>query len=253
VQLAHRLEGSEDAPVLVLPSSLGTALELWEPLLPELAGTLRVLRYDQRGHGGSSVPPGPYSVDDLVEDAVALLDGLGLERVSWCGLSLGGIVGMQLAADAPERVDRLVLACTTARFDDPGRYAQRAQVVRLEGMEAVADAVVAAWLAPGAAPDRLAWLRAMLVATPAEGYAGCCEALGGWDFRARLPEIEAPTLVLAGAEDAATPLPHAERLAEAVPGAELVVLDGAGHLACVDRPAAFADAVRAHVLTGRPA
>jgi 3-oxoadipate enol-lactonase len=251
MRLAHALDGPDGAPVLVLPSSLGTTLELWEPQLAALTGGFRALRYDQRGHGGSPAPPGPYAVDDLAEDALELLDELGLERVSWCGLSLGGVVGMQLVVTAPERVDRLVLACTSARFDRPEAFAERASVVRRKGMEAIADTVVARWLAPGASSETVAWLRAMLVTIPPEGYAGCCEALSTWDFRDRLAEIDVPTLVIAGAEDEATPLRHAELLANAIPGATLKVLDGAGHLATVDRADAFAGAVLSHLETAR--
>ncbi len=253
---AHRLDGPEDAPVLVLPASLGTTRELWEPQLRTFAGAFRVLRYEHRGHGASPAPPGPYAIEDLARDALELLDKLGLERVSWCGLSLGGMVGMWLGAHAPERLDALVLACTAARMPEPEAYAERAALVRERGVEAIADAVVARWLTPQTVRERhelVARLREGLLATSREGYAGCCEALAAWDFRDELAALAAPTLVIAGGEDAATPAATTDLLAERIPGARLVVIPGAAHLANLDRPRAFADAALEHLLAGRRA
>jgi 3-oxoadipate enol-lactonase len=239
--LAHRFDGPEDAPVLVLPCSLGTSSELWEPDL--FTPTYRVLRYEHRGHGGSPAPPGPYSMDELAADALELLDELGLPRVAWCGLSIGGMVGMWLGARAPERLSSLVLACTSARVPAPDAYRERAGIVRAHGLEAVADAVVARWFSGLTSPETRARFRAILVSTDAEGYAGCCEALASWDFRDELPEVSAPTLVLAGERDEATPKEDSELLAERIPGARLVVLSGAAHLANVERPHEFAATV----------
>jgi 3-oxoadipate enol-lactonase len=239
--LAHRLDGPEDAPVLVLPCSLGTSSELWEPDL--FTQGYRVLRYDLRGHGGSPVPPGPYSMDELAADAVELLDELGLRRVTWCGLSLGGMVGMFIGSRAPERLTSLVLACTSARVPAPDAYRQRAAVVRARGMEAVADAVISRWFSDLTPLETRARFRAILVSTDAEGYAGCCEALADWDFRRELPEVSVPTLVVAGERDEATPKEDSELLAERIPGARLVVLAGAAHLANVERPHEFAATV----------
>jgi 3-oxoadipate enol-lactonase len=244
----HRLDGPESAPVVALPSSLGTTLELWEPQLRSLGRSFRLLRYDHRGHGGSAVPPGPYSMEDLGRDALELLDELGLERVSWCGLSLGGMVGMWLGAHAPERLDSLVLACTSAHMGAPETYRERAVLVRERGIEPIADAVVARWFTTTADPGLVRRFRELLVSTPAEGYASTCEALAAWDFRAELDAVAVPTLVLAGAEDEATPAADTELLAERIPGARRVVLDGAAHLANLERPDEFADAVLAHVV-----
>ena len=150
MRLHHRVEGPPDAPALVLSASLGTTLEAWEPQAAVLTGVLRVVRYDRRGHGGSPVPPGPYSLDELGRDALELLDDLEVERASWCGLSLGGLVGLWLGVEAPERIDRLVLACTTAAFLPREQWLERAQRVRAEGVAAIADAVVARWFTSGA-------------------------------------------------------------------------------------------------------
>lgn len=247
---AYDLRGPDGAPVLVLPSSLGTTRELWEPQLDAFTREFRVLRYEHRGHGASAVPPGPYSMEELGGDALDLLGELGLERVSWCGLSLGGMVGMWLGANAPERFDALVLACTAARVGAPDVYRARAALVRERGIEPVADAVVGRWFTAETTrerPELPARYRAMVTAQPVEGYAGCCEALAGWDFRDELGGVAVPTLVLAGSEDEATPAPDTDLLAELIPGARLVTLDGAAHLANLERPAEFAAAALAHL------
>lgn len=245
MKLSYDMHGDPAAPVLVLPCSLGTTRELWDPA--PYAQRFRVLRYEHRGHGESEAPPGPYTMEELAIDALALLDELAFVRVSWLGLSLGGMVAMWIAVHAPERVDRLVLACTSARVPSPRAYAERADVVREQGVERVADAVLSRWFtteAPAALRERF---RAILVATPAEGYAGCCDALAAWDFRKRLTEVAAPTLVLAGAEDKANPSGDTDLLAERIPGARHAVLEGAAHLANLERPTAFADAALAHL------
>lgn len=248
--LDHRLEGPEGADVLVLANSLGTTQGLWTRQLPALSERFRVLTYDHPGHGRSSLPDQPATVGILAAGVLGLLDELGLERVSFCGVSLGGMVGMALAHQAPERVDRVVLSCTSAYIGPPEGWHDRARVVRADGMNAIADAVVARWFTPELAqhdPETVARFRAMLVATPPEGYARCCEAIAGWDARERLADIAAPVLVVAGAEDPATPLEHAELIASRIPGARLRVLEGAAHLANVERAEAFTDAVLEHL------
>ena len=249
--LAHRIDGPENAPVLVLPSSLGTTRELWEPQVETLVREFRVLRYEQRGHGDSEIPPGPYTMEELARDALALLDEVGLDRGCWCGLSLGGMVGMWLGANVPQRVDALVLACTSARVPAPDVYRERAAIVRERGIEPVADAVVDRWFTRETFRQRPALparFRELLVATPPEGYAACCEALAGWDFGDELAEIAVPTLVIAGEEDQATPAADTDLLAERIPGSRLVTLAGAAHLANLERPREFADAALAHLL-----
>lgn len=248
--LAHLLAGRPDAPVLVLPSSLGTTRELWDAQIDALERDFRVLRYEHRGHGASPEPQGPYSMPELGADAIALLDELGIERALWCGLSLGGMVGMWLAVHAPERLSGLVLACTSARVASPDAYRERAALVREHGIEPVADAIVARWFTSTTfheRPNLPERFRAIVVSQPVEGYAGCCEALAGWDFREELASIAVPTLVVAGAEDEATPAADTDLLADRIPGARRVVLDGAAHLANLERPDAFLDAVVPHL------
>ena len=252
-RLHATLDGPPGAPVLVLGGSLGTTGALWEAQLAELAARFWVVRYDHLGHGGSLVPAGPYSIDLLGRELLALLDELGIDYASFAGLSLGGMVGMWVAAHAPERVQRLVLFCTSARLGPPEMWHERAAAVRAGGMPAVVDGVLARWFTPAFAQERpevVAVYREMVTATPAEGYAGCCEAIAGMDLRPVLGAIGAPTLVVAGAQDPATPPEHAELIAAAIPGARLAVLDRAAHLATVEQPDRAGSLLLEHL--GRP-
>jgi 3-oxoadipate enol-lactonase len=234
----------------MLSNSLGTDLGMWDDPLPWLMERFRVLRYDQRGHGRSPAPPGPYTIADLAGDALELLDRLGLERVSFCGVSLGGMTGMWLAVNAPERLDRLALCCTSAYLPPRESWTERAATVRARGMEAVVDAAFERWFTPALAqlrPDALERARRALLGVSAEGYAGCCEAIASHDLRAEVGSIRVPTLVLAAADDPATPPEHGRLIAEAVEGARLVVLERGRHLVAVEQPDEFAGAVLAHL------
>lgn len=233
------LEGMPDTPVVVLSSSLGTTSELWEPQLAALTPRLQLIRYDHPGHGTAPVPDGPVEIADMGAGLLRMLDQLGLERVSFCGISLGGCVGMWLAANAPQRIERLVLACTSPRFPAE-TYRDRAAAVREHGLEPIADAVVERWVAPDS--PRRAWLRGLLLSTPPEGYARCCEALADFDARADLGRIEAPTLVLHGTEDPAVSREDVALLTERIPDSRLVELP-ARHLANADDPDGFSAAV----------
>jgi 3-oxoadipate enol-lactonase len=244
-------DGAPEQPTLVLGASLGSTLAMWDPQLPALSKSGRLVRFDYRGHGASPAPPGPYRIDDLGADVLALLDRLEIARASYAGLSLGGMVGMWLATHAPERIDRLVLICTAARPPQPSLYSERAALVLEAGTsEAVADGVVARWFTSGFArehPDVVARHRAMIAATPAEGYAGCCAAIASLDMRDTLPAIHAPTLVIAGAQDEALPPELGRAIAEAVPGARVRVLDPAAHLASVEQAAAVTELIADHL------
>jgi 3-oxoadipate enol-lactonase len=239
VDLHCEIEGSPDLPPVVLAGSLGTTLAMWEPQLRALSGTARMIAVDHRGHGRSPAPPGPYSIADLASDVLALLDTLELERVSWCGLSLGGMVGQWLAINAPARIDRLILVSTSAHLPPPENWIERAAVVRAAGTtEPLADTVLGRWFTEPYArehPEVVSRVRAMVVATPAEGYAGCCEAISELDLRSGLATITAPTVVIAGRQDPSTPLEHTRAIAEAVPGARLEVLDPGAHLVSIER------------------
>jgi 3-oxoadipate enol-lactonase len=238
-RLHHRLDGPADAPVVVLSGSLGTDLSVWEQAAAPLGERFRTLRYDLRGHGQSGVPPGPYAMSDLGEDLLALMDEAGIERAALCGLSIGGMISMWIAANAPERVSRLVLCCTSAYLGPDAGYGERAAAVRRHGIEPIADQVIERWFTPHFAreqPEAVRDMRARLCATPAEGYAGCCEAIDGMDLRGALTTIRAPTLVVAGEADPATPPAHGEAIAEAVADAELTILPDAAHLAPFEHP-----------------
>ena len=244
------VEGPRDAPPLVLLCSLGSTVDMWTPQRRDLAGGYRVISLDTRGHGGSPVPDGPCAVADLAADVLETLDDLGVERASFAGVSLGGAIAQAIALGAPERVATLVLLCTSARFGDPEPWHERAATVRAGGVGAVADAVVARWFTPRyaqAEPATVDAMRSMISATPAAGYAACCEAIAGWDVISALGAVSAPTLVIAGAEDPATPPAHAEVIASTVPGARLEVLDDAAHLASYQRPEVITPMIRDHV------
>ena len=248
--LHHVVDGPEDAPPLLLASSLGTTHEMWEPQVGMLGERFRVVRCDRRGHGRSPVVAGPTTLDDLGADLLALLDRLELERVSLCGLSLGGLEGMWLALNAPERLDRLALCCTAATFPPPQKWVDRAATVRAEGMAAIADGVLGGWFRPGFHEERpgvVRRFREMLVSAPVEGYAACCDALADADLTGRLPEIAAPTLVVTGTDDPTVPPATGDALAAAIPGAEHVVVQEAAHLANVEQPEAFTAALLGHL------
>ena len=249
VEVHYLLEGPEDALVLVLSNSLGTTLAMWDEQAPALSERFRLLRYDHRGHGGSPVPPGPYKIEDLGRDVLVLLDRLEVERFSFCGLSIGGVVGMWLAREAPERVECLVLCCTSARFA-PDTFDSRARTVRANGVGAIADAVVERWFTPAfreGRPEVAEWARRMLLETPAEGYAGCCEAVRDADLSGRLGKISAPTLVVAGADDPAAPPEEAELIRDSIPNADLEVISDAAHLANMEQPEAITQAILDHL------
>jgi 3-oxoadipate enol-lactonase/4-carboxymuconolactone decarboxylase len=253
VELHHVVDGPDDAPVLVLAASLGTRLELWDPLIPQLARAFRVVRFDHRGHGGSPAPPGPYAMADLGTDVVALLERLQIERASFCGLSLGGMVGIWLAIHAANRIDRLALLCTSAFLPPPEMWRTRAAVVRAQGIGPIASTVAGRWVTPAFAarePARLAGMVATLSQSHPEGYASCCEAIAAWDERDGLGAIRAPTLVVAGSDDPATPPSHAYTIGAGVPGARVIVLDRAAHLVVIERPTAIARLLLDH-LAGR--
>jgi 3-oxoadipate enol-lactonase len=250
VRLHHQFEGSEDAPVLVMANSLGTTLRMWDDQAPALRERFRLLRYDHRGHGGSPVPPGPYRIEDLGRDALALLDGLGIEHFSFCGLSIGGMVGMWLASEAPERVEHLVLCCTSALLGPRELWDERIRVAREEGMDALVDSVVPRWFTPeffSSDPETVEKAAGMLRETDPGGYAGCCAAIRDMDLRSRLGGIRAPTLVISASDDPATPPEHGELIRDSILGAGFEVVPNASHLANMQRPEAVTREILDHL------
>jgi 3-oxoadipate enol-lactonase len=224
---------------------------MWAAQLGPLTEHRRVVRYEHPGHGGSLTPAAPYSIADFGRDVLDLLDNLQVERASLCGVSLGGMVAMWLAARHPERVDRLVLACTAAHLPPAEGWYDRAATVRAHGTGVLLPALLARWFTPGFLERRPAVahdVAAMLAACDAEGYAGCCEAIATMDQRHLLGAIEAPTLVVAGSADPVTPPATAFALHGAIAGSALTVLAAAAHLANIEQPDRFNAAVLDHLL-----
>ncbi len=252
--LYHEIAGPADAPVVLMGASLGTNVRMWDAQAPALARRFRVVRFDHRGQGRSPVPPGPYEIADLGGDVLALMDALGVARAHYCGLSIGAMVGMWLGAHAPERVDRLVLLCTSAHHAPASAWARRAARVLAAGStEPVADSVVDRWLTPAFAtahPEVRAHVRAMLTASPPEGYAACCGAIERMDLRGDLPRVAAPALVVAGAADPATPPEHLRLIAQRIPGARLELLADAAHLATAEQPQTITRLILEHLTDG---
>jgi len=242
--------GRPDGPVVVLSNSLGATHRMWDNQLEALDERFRVVRYDTRGHGDSPVPDGSYSIDDLTDDVVALLDRLDVAHAHVVGLSLGGMTAMRLAARNPERVDRMVLLCTAAQLPPAENWLERADMVRTKGSGAVAESVVARWFTPGylsAHPDIRTTHERMVAGTSAQGYAGCCEVIAKMDLRQELSSIGAPTLAIAGADDPATPPALLKEIVAGIPDSRLLVVEQAAHLANAERPATVTPALIAHL------
>ncbi|MFH8568183.1 3-oxoadipate enol-lactonase [Streptomyces sp. NPDC017993] len=256
----HQVDGPADAPLLILGPSLGTSMNLWEPQLPELARQYRIVRWDLPGHGGTPTdaltptdgptPETPTAtVAALARLVLDLADSLGADRFAYAGVSLGGAVGAWLAAHHPGRVDSLAMVCSSARFGEPAAWRERAALVREKGLGPVAAATAARWFTPAFADSAPAreMVRALRDTVDPAGYAACCDALAAYDLRADLARITAPTLVVAGRQDPATPPAHARELTDHIPGASLVELPGASHLASVERPAPVLAALLGHL------
>ncbi|WP_413810713.1 alpha/beta fold hydrolase [Streptomyces sp. OE57] len=255
----HRVQGAADAPLLVLGPSLGTSTTVWDPQATALARRWRVLRFDLPGHGGSSAGPlkdhesGGTTVGHLASLVLGLVDHLGRDRFHYAGISLGGALGTHLAVRHPERVASLALVCSSAHFGPPGPWRERAALVRREGTGPLLESAPHRWFAdPGTAartPLGSALLRNLATADPV-GYAACCDALATYDLRSELARVTAPTLVIGGSHDTATPLEHAEELAAGIPGADLRTV-ATGHLAMED-PQAVEEALSAHLRAAEP-
>lgn len=251
VPLNHIARGPDGAPLVLLGGSLGTDLSVWEPQIEVLSRSHRVIAFDTRGHGGSPVPSPPYAISDLGADVIALLDDLGAQRASYVGLSIGGMAGIWLGANAPERLERLVLMCTSAHAPPASRWQERIAAVRDAGStQVIADAVVERWFTPGWAlehPAQIAAHRAMIAATDPRGYCGCCEAIAAMDLRADLPRISAPTLVIGGCQDLALPPEHQRLVAQAIPAARLQLIDDAAHIAGAQQPETINRLIEEHL------
>jgi len=237
------LEGPDRAPVLMLSNSLGTNLHMWDAQVGPLTRHFRLLRYDRRGHGKSGAPKGPYTMARLGRDVLGVLDGLGIQKINWCGLSMGGMVGMWLGANAASRIVKLILSNTSAHFPDPTVWDGRIKMVREKGLAGIVDANMERWFTKDfreRAPQTIAKMSEMFVATPLEGYIGCGEAIRDMDHRPLLPKITAPTLVIAGRHDPATTLEAGEFVKDHVPGARIAVLEAA-HISNLEQPQVYTE------------
>jgi 3-oxoadipate enol-lactonase len=247
----YRIEGATDAPVVALCHSLGTSLSLWDRQVDDFTRSHRVLRHDLRGHGQSGVTPGPCSVETLASDFLGLLDALDIERVDFCGLSIGGLIGQWLGAHAPTRIRRLVLANTAARIGTVDTWDTRIVAVLGSGLSVVAQgAMERGFTAPFIArePDVVAAFQQTLTNMSPEGYVSCCAAIRDADLRSLAPDVSPPTLVVAGEHDPVTTPDDARWLAQHIPNATMVTLPAA-HLSSVEASAQFNDAVQAFFST----
>ncbi|MBS0533482.1 MAG: 3-oxoadipate enol-lactonase [Proteobacteria bacterium] len=239
------VSGSERAPALMLSSSVGTNLHMWDDQAEDFARHFRVIRYDRRGHGGSDAPPGPYSMERLGRDALSVLDALEVRSVLWCGLSIGGMVGQWLGANAPERFDKLILANTNAFYEDKKTWDDRIRFLRDNPLDKLLDATMGRWFTPSfreSAPQAIARMKDIFLTTDKAGYVACCQAIRDMDFRTSNQSITTPTLVIVGAQDAATPPAQGEAIARQIKGAKVFSIDAA-HISNVEQPAAFTKAV----------
>jgi 3-oxoadipate enol-lactonase len=249
-RIAYRFDGPQEAPVLLLSNSLGTDMSMWNAQIDAFSAKFRLLRYDQRGHGASDAPVGAYSLDRLGRDVVELLDGLKLDKVHFCGLSLGGMTGQWLGIYAPERLNGLILANTSSYMGPPTGWDSRIVAVHNKGMAPLAQASVERWFTSefaAKAPEDIQAIVAKLTTTNPVGYAGCCAAIRDMDLRPVVQLVAKPALIIGGSKDPSTPPAHSEALAQAIDGASLVMLDAA-HLSNVEQPEAFSQSVLNYLL-----
>lgn len=240
-RIAYDISGREDAPVLLLSNSLGTSMSMWQEQLECLRSRFRVVRYDSRGHGSSDCPIGGYSLDRLGRDVVELLDQLDLETVRFCGLSLGGMVGQWLGIYAAERLERLVLANTSAYMGPPQGWQDRINTIMQLGMEHLIEATMERWFSCSFRQDcteSTIAIRETFLSTDPNGYAGCCAAIRDMDMRPVIPLIKSPTLIIGGSADPATPPEHSQLLNDGIANSQLSMLSAA-HLSNVEQPRAF--------------
>ena len=246
----HQILGRENAPVIVFANSLGSDFRIWQAVVPYLADRYRILLYDKRGHGLSDAPAGPYTIDDHADDLLALLDHLDIAQAALVGLSVGGMIAQRIAVKAPARVRALVLCDTAAKIGTRESWAERIAAVEASGIDAIADSVMQRWFTPAfrsAQPDEWAGWRNMLVRTPARGYVATCATIRDADLTGDAARIAAPTLCLVGDQDGSTPPDLVRQTADLIPGARFEIIDGAGHIPCIERPDETAELIGRHL------
>jgi len=244
ISMNYTLDGPASAPVVTLSHSLATTLAMWEPQLKTLTARWRVLAYDTRGHGGTDAPKGGYSLDQLADDAHALLKALGIQRTHWVGLSMGGMIGQTLALESPQLCASLALCDTTSRIPDDARatWDDRVRIAETQGMEPLVEPTIARWFTEPFRESRrdvVDPVRAMIRATPPAGYVGCCQAIKPLDLTERLHAISMPTLIIVGEDDPGTPVAASRVMHERINGSGLEILKSAAHLSNLEQPEAF--------------
>ena len=241
VRLHVEVQGPDDGPALVFSNSLGTTLHLWDPILPYLPKGLRIIRYDMRGHGQSDAPDAPYSMGQLVSDAEAVCDAFDVRDAVFVGLSVGGMIAQGLAVKRPDIIRALVLSNTAAKIWSPKLWQERIEMIRASGIVAASDEIMKRWFGADFynSPQMPFW-KAMLEATPVEGYTGVCAAIAGTDFYTPTSGLRIPTLGIAGSEDGSTPPDLVRETVDLIPGSQFALIRRSGHLPCVEKPESFA-------------
>jgi 3-oxoadipate enol-lactonase len=250
IVLHHQVLGRPDAPALVFINSLGSDFRIWQEVAPAFIDRFRVVLYDKRGHGLSDAPPSPYTMDDHTDDLLALLDDLKIDGAALVGLSVGGMIAQRMAVRNPERVRAIALCCTAAKIGTAETWAERIAAVESGGIEPMADSILQRWFTPyfhETRSDEVAGWRNMLVRTPLQGYAGTCAAIRDADLRPDAGRIKVPTLCVAGDQDGSTPAELVRGTADIIPGARFALIDGAGHIPCVEKPAVLSGLINRHL------
>ena len=244
ISVNYTLEGPATAPVVTMSHSLATDLSMWDPTAPALTGRFRVLRYETRGHGQTEAPKGAYTLDQLADDALALLKALGIQKTHWVGLSMGGMIGQTLALKAPELFASLSLCDTSSRIPPEAKplWDERIHTAETKGMEPLVEGTLNRWFtAPYKAKGGpvIETVAGMIRSTPPAGYIGCCQAISGLNLTDRIGAIKAPTLIIVGEDDQGTPVAASKVMNEKIPGSQLVILESAAHLSNMEQPEAF--------------
>jgi 3-oxoadipate enol-lactonase len=250
IVLHHQVLGPPDRPALVFINSLGCDLRIWQEVAPAFTERFQVILYDKRGHGLSDAPSGPYTIDEHTDDLLALLDHLGVGKASLTGLSVGGMIAQRMAVRAPEQLQSITLCCTAAKIGTPELWADRIGAVETGGIEPIADSVLQRWftaLFHETRADELAGWRNMLIRTPTHGYAGTCATVRDADLRPDAGRIAVPTLCVAGDQDGSTPADIVKGTADLIPGARFALIEGAGHIPCIERPAELTGLIKQHL------
>jgi 3-oxoadipate enol-lactonase len=241
VKLFYTVEGKDGAPFLMLSNSLGTTHRMWDAQIAAFAAKFRVVRYDRRGHGQSSSPPGPYSLEDLGNDALAIMDAAGAKKVHWCGLSMGGMTGLWLAANHPDRIDKLVVSSAATFMPPPELWNGRIKTAQDKGMEVLAAPTMQRWFTADfirSSQDKVAVIRGQFLETTVDGFSGCAAAMRDMDLRESVKTIKAPTLVIVGSDDQGTTPAEAGIIVNRVPDSRGIILKGS-HIINVEKPEAF--------------